>query len=256
MTKEIDNLKTLDDYLDSADRAKRWIREGYRCLNKADREVREYAIYGITGDTTPRHSLEDALQDVDRMYWRRAFDLTRFQQYMDAQAVDEFHNSIHSPKCPEFTIENVRATFGELFQNVDEMWRRGVVNLFARLSKNYRSNHAFKIGRRFIMRCMLEHRFMSNGMDLRYGMPRDQINDLDRVLRTLDGEDHQPRALEGAINNAMQEAPYEYEDERLFIRGFRNQNLHLYLKQQKHIDGINRIIAEHYGASIGKERAA
>ena len=246
--------KSLEDYLDERDRIQGEIRKGYDILHQADKECRESIRHGLDSHSLPWNRLDKALADVDRKFWRMAFDLTGFRQYMDAEAHEQFEKELCKETPPEFTRDNIVATFGDLIQSAGDMWRRGVVNLFRKLEGHYKTNSAFRITPKIIMEGAAQPRFMG-GREIRFGMMADRVNDLDRVLRTIDGEEHESRALESAMNERFQHFE-DYEDERIKARVYKNGNIHLWFKQQHHIDRINRIIAEHYGETLPDDRSA
>jgi len=45
------------------------------------------------------------------------------------------------------------------------------------------------------------------------------------------------------------------DQNRIKIRAFENGNLHLWFLDQDLLDGVNRVIAEHYGAALGRDAA-
>lgn len=244
---------SLDDYLKARDDVREKVRHGYKALHEADKDMRRSHRTGIDSASQPRNSLEQALADVERKFWRLSFGLTGFGQLMDAQAHDEMEEDLAKADPPEFTRENIIATFGDLLNQSNDMWRRGVVNLFRTLSGNFRTNDAFKVGPKIIMSNATSPLFLGKGRHIRHGKDSDRINDLDRVLRTIDGEEHYARQLESAMNEAFQEWQ-DYEDERVKARTYKNGNIHLWLKQQSHIDRINKIIAEHFGETLADGR--
>ena len=85
-------------------------------------------------------------------------------------------------------------------------------------------------------------------------LPADTINDIDRVLCLLQGHRHVERDLEARINAALYEGE-PYADGRIRVTGYKNGNLHLEFRDQSLLDGINRIIAEHYGVALGRDAA-
>jgi len=240
--------KDLDDYLSERDRIREQVAQGYETLKQADADMSKSLRHGLDGRSMPWNRLDQAMADIDRKFWRLAFDLTGFRQYMDAEAHKQFEQDLKKAAPPEFTRENIIATFGDLMQSADDMWRRGVVNLFRALDGHYQTNNAFKIGSKIIIEAGTQPRFMG-GQEVRFGMQGDRINDLDRVLRTIDGEEHESRALESAMNEQFKD--YEdYRDARIKARTHKNGNIHMWFRQQHHIDRINKIIAEHFGETL------
>jgi hypothetical protein len=146
---------------------------------------------------------------------------------------------------PSFDMGNIRTTFLSLSQNADQMFSDGIVNVFRRLSGNYQTNDAFKIGRKVIMAGMMQIRY-SGGLEFRYGWSDDQINDVDRVIKTLDGKKHTPRELSCAMVGSFGKKEI-YEDEYYRAKAYRNSNLHLEFKRGDLVDKINGLIAKHYG---------
>jgi len=248
---QIGSLRTITEYLETRDRIRGMVSDACRTLRIADQEMREIASLGLTTAAVPKNSEAESLREIDRMFWRRAFDLTGFGSIMDAREKRRFEESVSGPDCPEFTEANIRSTFGDLYQSADMMWRRGVVNVFRRLSKQYATNEAFRVNRKIVMRYMLGPMFNRPGLAFRHGAGTDEINDIDRVLCRLDGDEFHERALEMAINEAFAEPPCVYEDSRIKARGYRNGNLHLWIQRDDLLDRINEIIAEHYGATLG-----
>ena len=183
--------------------------------------------------------------ELDASMWRRAFDLTGFRQLMDAEAVAEFERSL-SPAPPEFTDANVRSTFIDLHQRAGEMFRRGVVNVFRGLSDDYRTNanEPFRIGRKVVMSWMIQPGW-TGGLQVRHGTGQDRLNDIDRVIKTLDGKTFQPRSFESAMNGAFK-AGNLFEDAYYKARAFKNGNLHLEFLRPDLLDKLNEQIAEHY----------
>jgi hypothetical protein len=184
--------------------------------------------------------------ELDASMWRRAFDLTGFRQLMDAEAVAHFERSL-SPAPPEFTAANVRSTFIDLHQRAGEMFRRGVVNVFRSLSDDYRTNakEPFRIGNKVVMTWMIQPGW-TGGLQVRHGTGQDKLNDIDRVIKTLDGKAFQARSFESALNGAFKAGHKSFEDDYYKAKAFKNGNLHLEFLRPDLLDKLNEQIAEHY----------
>lgn len=191
------------------------------------------------------------IADLDCSFWRRAFDLTGFKQLMDAEAVAEFDKSLY-PKPPEFNDSNIRATFIDLHARSGEMFRRGIVNVFRYMSDDYKtnSNEPFRIGRKVVMTWMVGPSF-KRGLQIRHGGAGDKMNDIDRIIKTLDGKQFKPRDFEYALNAAFEKSEI-FEDEYYRAKAFKNGNIHLEFKRADLLDGLNEQIAEHYGKALAK----
>ena len=91
------------------------------------------------------------------------------------------------------------------------------------------------------------------------------MDDLERILLVLEGLEPSLVPHEERLAHRLQEQRHatlmgdgdragELETEWLVCRWFANGNLHLWLKRPDHIDWINGLIAEHYGAALAHER--
>ncbi len=223
------------------------MQEAYRLLDEADEELRRYHRYcGLPYEAKPRTRLEEARQKIDESLWRSAFDLTGLMQFMDAEAKQRFMREVEQ-KPPEFTVENVRSTLLSVMQDVDTMFARGLVNVFLRLSKDHKTNTTspFKVNERAILSGMVKPRW-GGGLEISYGhWASERLNDIDRVLKTLDGLKHQPRSLETAINGVFAENNV-YEDDYYHVRGYRKGSMHIRFKRLDLLEKANKLISDYY----------
>lgn len=235
---------TLDQLLDGRTEALRLLSDARRLTALAKAGLDQLGSYLMPNAAQLRESHEQVTRELDRALWRRAFDLTGFKQLMDAEAVAEFERSLH-PAPPEFTDANIRATFIDLHQKSGTMFRRGIVNVFRYLSDDYKTNsaEAFRIGRKCIMSWMVGPSF-KRGLQIKIGSG-DKLNDIDRIIKTVDGKQFKPRELEYAMNAAFERGEV-YECEYYRAKAFKNGNLHLEFKRLDLLDGLNDQIAEHY----------
>jgi hypothetical protein len=235
---------TLADLLDAKAKALQLHGDARRLNDMAKAELDAVGTYLMPNSAQFHESMERAQAELDRSMWKRAFDLTGFKQLMDAEAVKDFERSLY-PKPPEFNDGNIRATFIDLHQRSGQMFRRGIVNVFKYLSDDYKTNkkEAFKVGRKVVMTYMVSPAF-KRGLQIRIGAG-DKLDDIDRIIKTLDGKQFKPRSLEYAINAALEKSE-PFEDANYRAKGFKNGNLHLEFKCQELLDGLNEQIAEHY----------
>lgn len=239
---------SLNDLLAARDQAIRLHRDARRLNEQARETLAAVGSYLMPHGSEFHDSLERALIELDRSMWRRAFDLTGFTQLMDAEAVAEFERSL-LPRPPEFTDATIRATFIDLHQKAGHMFRRGVVNVFRYLSDDYKTNaaEAFRIGRKCIMSWMVGPSF-KRGLQIKIGSGN-KLNDIDRIIKTVDGKQFKPRDLEYAMNAAFEKGEV-YECDYYRAKGFKNGNLHLEFRRADLLDLLNEQIALHYGENV------
>lgn len=239
---------TLTDLLQARQDALRLMEDSRRILQKAEDVLAPYGKLLMPHGAQPRESLDKVRQELDCRMWRRAMDLTGFRQLMDAEEVKRFDSSLEKTP-PEFNDDNIRATFVELQLRSEEMFRRGVFNVFRGLSDAYRTNAAepFRIGTKVIMKSMVRPAFR-RGLCVNDSMGNyagNKVDDIDRVVKTLDGKPFSSRALECAMNVAFEKREV-YEDEYFRAKGFMNGNMHLEFKRLDLLDKVNEQIADYY----------
>lgn len=239
---------TLTDLLVARQDALRLIADSRRTLAMAEDLLTQYGSYLMPFGAHPRESEDRVRQELDSRMWQRAMDLTGFKQIMDSEEVEKFENSL-CPAPPEFIQDNIRATFIELQLRAETMFRRGVFNVFRHLSDAYRTNAAepFRIGANVIMRSMVRPS-MSRGLCINDAMNNyacDKINDIDRVVKTLDNKRFDPRTLESDMNLAFRDRAV-FEDDYYRAKAFKNGNLHLEFKRLDLLDKVNEQIADYY----------
>jgi hypothetical protein len=242
--------KTLVDFVEARDRAIADYRMHYEGIRRIQRQLEEFSEYLMPYNAVPSLNPGDFIIDLDKRMWLRAFDKTNFMQIMDRKAKKEFHEQVDK-KPPEFTLANVQTTFLSLMQDADVMFARGIVNVFRHLSSTHKTNtnEPFKINRRAVMTCMTSPAFRG-GIEIRtyYGRG-EELNDIDRVFKLLDGKKLTQRELEFAINEKFSKMEL-YEDDYYRIRGFKNGNIHIEFKRQDLLDKANRIIHDYYAGNI------
>lgn len=196
-------------------------------------------IYPV-GQFRGYNGIESITRDVDRRMWQRVIEITGFNKYMDKIARKEFSDSLEKSP-PEFNIENVRATLISSYNQSDEFMRRGIVTLFKNLGANYKTNSAFKVNSKIILRNWFT--VFCGSLSVNYHS-EPEMNDLDRVIRTLDGKDFKEHVFSGELRRVANTK--EFEDEYFRIKAFKNGNAHLWLKRQDLTDKVNDIIADWY----------
>lgn len=191
----------------------------------------------------------DMTHAVDRRCWSHLLSTLGFEQLMDRQAREEFHEGLRSDP-PAFTSENCAATFGHIWENRREIYLRGIANTFAALDRRFRSHDGFKIGGRLIIeRALSDYGSWSN-----YNR-RDTLRDVERVFRELDeaGPCSEAESIASRITDARRNkpTPYVIEGDYFRVRIFGNGNLHIWFERKDLLKQVNLLLAEYYGEAIG-----
>ncbi|ENU2893594.1 DUF4942 domain-containing protein, partial [Escherichia coli] len=167
---------------------------------------------------------------------------------MDAQARDTWYRSLEYDNFPEISEANIWSTFEQLHQNKDEVFERGVLNVFRGLSWNYKTNSPCKFGSKIIVNNLV--RGDRWGLHLITGQQADRLADLERMLYLFSGKpipDNRENIiirLDDHIRSIQGKACYE--DEMFNIRYFKKGSAHITFRKPELVDRLNDIIARHY----------
>lgn len=200
-------------------------------------------------------SLEEIIAHVDRDAWRSALEQTDILRLMDKEAREAFEKDLEASP-PPFTVDNVTATVFRLVGEADSIFRRGLVNAFSKLSRRYKSNDAFAVKERTIIENAIH--VITPAPKLLFGHVRreDELSDIDRVVHVLDGRAYHrygTKSLLSELRSASDRGPGSFETHFWRGRLYANGNLHLWCKDRDILRGINRLIAEHFGAAIARD---
>ncbi len=248
--------KSLEDICDARETAVKLFEDGLRTIKNARASIEEVSHYCFPYEADPRLSLEEFKKELDKRLWRHAFNKTGLSQYMDAKAKRQFEESLER-KPPEFSMDNVRTNVLSTAQNAELMFARGLVEFFLQLSKGHKSNtnEPFKVNKKAVLTYITSNWLGKLSIRIASYGGGNTIDDMDRVIKTLDGKKHQPRSLETAINTAWAEGE-PFEDEYYHIKGFKNGNAHVIFKRQDLLNKANKIIADYYnGQGLARDAA-
>jgi hypothetical protein len=206
---------------------------------------RHYRDINILDEKT----LKGVRKRADAAAWDLLMHASGLMTLMDAKARKEWREAIDACKTLELTKENIAATFAGLHAQRGEIFERGVINCFRKLSWDYQTNKPFKLGRRIILRIRSYGHFSHERVD--------ELEDLQRVFCILDGkpeEDHRS-GLYSRLNSAERGngawlSRGVHEDTYMQVRWFKNGNGHITFKRPDLVDRLNQIIAKHYKGQL------
>ncbi|HFD2063604.1 TPA: DUF4942 domain-containing protein [Serratia marcescens] len=197
-------------------------------------------------------AMKTITRNIDRSIWRDLMQRSGMLSLMDAQARDEWHNSLEKEDIPAVSEENILSTFKQLHLNKGEVFERGVINVFKGLSWNFKSNSPCKFGAKIIVTGLVKYDRW--GFGLNWGWQRDRLADLERMLMILDGKpvpDNRAdvtRRLGDHIH--ANRHSNRYEDEMFVIKYFQKGTAHITLRRPELVDKLNDIIAKHYPGAL------
>jgi hypothetical protein len=77
--------------------------------------------------------------NLDRGIWRDLMKRSGMLSIMDAQAHDQWYNSLEKEDIPAISEENILSTFEQLHQIKGDVFERGVINVFKSLSWDFKT---------------------------------------------------------------------------------------------------------------------
>ena len=195
-------------------------------------------------------------RNMDRGIWRDLMKKSGMLSIMDAQARERWDRNLEGDEIPAISEANILSTFEQLHQSKDDVFERGIINVFKGLSWDFKTNSPCSFGKKIIINNLVTHNRW--GFSLNWGWRRDQLADLERMLFLLDGKpipdnrgDISTRLMEHIRDNPAKDM---YEDEFFSIRYFQKGTAHLTFKRLELIEGMNDIIAKHYPGMLAKPR--
>jgi len=258
-------MTTVDDLLDARQAALAEYDNALRSLAIAQQHLaaagfaqyavgssmRDYSCYAIENAGERTKQVDKLRRTIDRSLWEHLGNKTGLLAVMDTQTRKKWRDDIqkHAPECTRDALE---ATFSSLYGQRGLIFEQGLVNAFAHLSSHYKTNDAFKIGPKIIVtHCGGLH---ARGID--------ELVDAERVLYVLDGKTppaHDKDGIRAVIRAAnpcswREGQTFEFESEYLRGRVYRNNNAHVWFKDDTLRDRANRIIAKHYGETLPDDR--
>lgn len=200
----------------------------------------------------PETAMKAITHNIDRSIWKDLMNKSGMLALMDAQARNEWYNSLEKDDIPAISEENILSTFKQLHLNKGEVFERGVINVFKGLSWNFKTNSPCRFGRKIIVNGLVKYDRW--GFGLNWGWQRDRLADLERMLILLDGKPVPDNRADvtrrlGDHIDANRHAP-RYEDEMFVIKYFQKGTAHITFKRQELVDKLNDIIARHYPGAL------
>lgn len=206
----------------------------------------------------PETAIKAITRNIDRNIWKNLMNKSGMLALMDAQAREEWYNSLEKDDIPAVSEENILSTFEQLHQSKAEVFERGIINVFKSLSWDYKSNSPCKFGKKIIVTGLVKHDRW--GFGLNWGWQRDRLADLERMLMILDEKPVPDNRAD--VTRRLSDHIHEnrhsncYEDEMFAIKYFQKGTAHISFKRPELVDKLNDIIAKHYPGTLPSQSSA
>ncbi|WP_370611515.1 DUF4942 domain-containing protein [Klebsiella aerogenes] len=186
-------------------------------------------------------------RNIDRDIWRDLMKQSGMISLMDAEARDQWYNSLEKDDIPVISEANILSTFEQLHQSKAEVFERGIINVFKGLSWDYKSNSPCKFGKKVIVEGLVQYDRW--GFHFRHGRRRNQLSDLDRMLNLLDGRPVPENCNDLSVRldaHISKQLGSVFNDEYVEIRYFQKGTGHIIFKRPDLIDKMNGVVARHF----------
>ncbi|HDX9179029.1 TPA: DUF4942 domain-containing protein [Klebsiella oxytoca] len=210
--------------------------------------MRESHRYDCWFTEKPEKAMKAMTRNIDCRIWRDLMSKSGMLALMDAQARDEWHKSLEKDDIPAISEDNILSTFRQLHQSKEEVFERGVINVFKNLSWDYKTNNPCYFGKKIIVNNLVK--YDKWGYSLSWGWRRDQLADLERMSFLLDGKtipdnrhDVTIRLMDFIRDNPRQQV---FEDDLFTVHFFQKGSGHITFKRMDLVEKMNDIIAKHY----------
>lgn len=183
-----------------------------------------------------------AMHILDGPAWVYLMNESGNRTFMDRTARQKWDDQIAKGEYPAFTKETVTATFGTLHLSREEMFERGVIETFRRLSWDYKTNQPFKFGKRIIVQ------YLANEWGSLNHRALDELEDLHRVFCILDG--HKEPDHRDGIANQMQTAcankDTQWTGPYFAIKWYKKGTGHVTFLRSELVTRMNQLLAKRY----------
>ncbi|WP_226844091.1 DUF4942 domain-containing protein [Acidithiobacillus ferriphilus] len=196
----------------------------------------------------PTDTVDAVMKHVDAQFWSAVMDQSGIRAFMSAKRQADFNEMIGKAETPPFEMDTIKATFAELYEKRADMMEDGVVDLFRRLSWDYRTNNPVKIGRKIIVYHLLDS---WGSVNMR---TTDMLDDLVRILSVYDGKpipEHR-NGLYSAISDGPMRVNADVDTDYFHIKVYKKGTGHItfHEKAMLLLDQCNRVIARRYPQSL------
>ncbi|EJV5534729.1 DUF4942 domain-containing protein, partial [Escherichia coli] len=103
----------------------------------------------------PEEAKKNITRLADRKIWDRLMTYTGMYTFMSSCQRDEWNSQLMSDTCPEITLDNVLATFRHLNASKMQTFEQGLIDIWRKLSWDYRTNNPCRLGKRIIIENLL-----------------------------------------------------------------------------------------------------
>lgn len=96
-------------------------------------------------------------RNIDRGIWRDLMLKSGMLSLMDAEARGQWTKDLEDGDLPAISEANILSTFEQLHHNKQDVFERGIINVFKGLSWDYKTNNPCYFGKKIIVNNLVKH---------------------------------------------------------------------------------------------------
>lgn len=196
-------------------------------------------VGGTSGNTTidTGRVYESVIENsLLKSAWQNIYDYLQINRIASAADKKRFQQSMANPA--PFTIENIRASFGDYIIDPRGNILRGLAEVFCSLDQAYKSHEKVKIGVKG-----LPKRVIISGFGGYSGWGKDRLENILNALAQYQGK---PLITWEQLNDLLKKEDALIKERGVRLRIFANGNGHLFFEPGT-LKDINLALAEYYG---------
>jgi Domain of unknown function (DUF4942)/Methionine biosynthesis protein MetW len=191
--------------------------------------------------SAPSMYVDSLSKNLLKSGWRAAYNRLRIDELASAKDKKLFDQAISDP--PPFTIDNIKATFGDYFARPRFHILRGLAEVFTSLDPAYKSHSKVKIGVKGLPKRII----LGGWGEYSTGWGVDRFVDLVNALATFQRKPHIDwQDLERLFGRGVYGREIMFCDRGISVWRYLNGNAHVIFNKDTLLD-INRALAEFYG---------
>ncbi|ENZ0222666.1 DUF4942 domain-containing protein [Escherichia coli] len=201
----------------------------------------------------PEEAKRNITRLADRKIWDRLMTDTGMYTFMSSCQRDEWNSQLMSDTCPEIILDNVLATFRHLNASKMQTFEQGLIDVYRKLSWDYRTNNPCRLGKKIIIENLLYR--WSNGRVTLDCSGREALDDLVRPFYLLEGRNvpdfrNSIGAQYGEFLGNGDNVGKLLEGEYFTVRGYQKGTVHIVFNRSDLVEKLNDIIARHYPGAL------
>lgn len=196
-------------------------------------------------DSTSLHTITTS---IDAHGWAYLMNESGLRSLMDAEARNKWDETIREQQHPQFTLSNIEATFETLHQARGDMFERGVLSIFKKLSWDYKTNKPFAFGKKIILNYMFDSSGHINHRSA------DELDDFMRINYVIDNKPEQDHrnGMYYQLSDANRNKLKEFDNDYMHVKWYKKGTGHITFKRLDIIDKMNQILAKHFPDAIAE----